>query len=98
MNLFDLNRDHFGVGLRGLEMPVAQKLLDIADIGPVGEQVGGAGASQRVGRYGLFDPGRRAVFSQGPAQAPRCHGSAGVEQKQPALPGAFARIVGPDLF
>jgi hypothetical protein len=51
-----------GVDLGGRHVLMPQQLLDAAEVGAVGEKVGGIGVPQGVGRHLLCEPGEARIF------------------------------------
>jgi hypothetical protein len=57
----DLHWHNLGVGLGGGQVFVTQQLLDVADIGALLQEMGGAGAPEGVGRDRLGDDGETGL-------------------------------------
>ena len=77
-----------GVDGGGLELGVAEKLLDVADVGPAFEQVRGAGVAQQVGSPTPAEARLEEVADDGPAQHVGAEGFAVAGEEQGGLVGA----------
>ena len=78
MDFLQLEDAYLGVDRGGVEVLVAEQLLDVADVGPAFEHVGGAGVAQQMATA----LARAHLLQPGPHHA-RDH----VRVERPAVPG-----------
>lgn len=76
MHLFELSDGDLGVNLGGVELGMAEELLDVADVGPVLQHQRGAGMAEQMAGAGFADLGRVDMAAHQLRHAVRCEGFA----------------------
>jgi len=79
----------FGVMFEGLKVLVSQELLDVIEVGPAPDQLGGAAAPKGVGCHFDVKPGRLGIPLHHPPEGVVGHSLPGLVQKQ----GLFIRFL-----
>src|ERR1039457_1811883 len=98
MGCFDIDWHHLAVLLRCGKTLVAEKLLDVANIGTFLHHVGGAAAAQGVRGGALVDSGRFFVVGDSYMQSIAGQRFPFTSQEQPHVPGVIATVLWPDFL